>query len=317
MRRGAAARSAFRIPPPLLMHLDPIAPGSRVRLTDKAARAPRALPEGAALEDALARSLERLNEMQQRFYSDGRRAMLIVLQGRDASGKDGVIRRVFGACNPLGLRIAAFGAPSAEELGHDYLWRVHRVVPPRRYIGIFNRSHYEEVLVARVRGLVPKKVWRERYAQINAFEDTLAAAGTVIVKFFLHVSRREQGERLLERLDDPVKHWKFDPGDLDDRERWDDFTDAYVDALSRCSTAVAPWYLVPADDKKARDYLITRTLLRTFKRLELRYPPPDFDVAACRARLLAGTDAPRGDDADGGHDAPNLSTALLEVEHAD
>jgi PPK2 family polyphosphate:nucleotide phosphotransferase len=254
--------------------------------------------------------------MQQRFYSDGRRALLVVLQGRDASGKDGVIRRVFGACNPLGLRITAFAAPSDVERSHDYLWRVHQAVPPRRYIGIFNRSHYEEVLVARVRGLVPKKVWKERYAQINAFEATLAASGTVIAKFFLHVSRREQGERLLERLDDPVKHWKFDPGDLDDRDRWDDYTDAYTDALSRCSTENAPWYLVPADDKKVRDYLIAKTLLRTLKRLELRYPTPDFDIATCRARLLASKDAPE-DATLRTHSPATRSDELAEPLHAD
>ena len=298
------------------MHLDPIAPGTRVRLTDKAARGPRGLPEGRALEDALGQALDRLNEMQQRFYSDGRRALLVVLQGRDASGKDGVIRRVFGACNPLGLRITAFAAPSDVERSHDYLWRVHRAVPPRRYIGIFNRSHYEDVLVARVRGLVPKKVWRERYAQINAFEAMLAASGTVVAKFFLHVSRRAQGERLLERLDDPVKHWKFDPGDLDDRDRWDDYTDAYTDVLSRCSTDVAPWYVVPADDKKVRDYLIARTLLRTLKRLELRYPTPDFDIATCRARLLASKDAPE-DAKLRTHEPAPRNDELAAPQHAD
>ena len=300
------------------MHLDPIAPGTRVRLTDKAAHAPRGLPTGEALEQALARTLGRLNEMQQRFYSDGRRALLVVLQGRDASGKDGVIRRVFGACNPLGLRIAAFAAPSELERSHDYLWRVHQLVPPRRYIGIFNRSHYEEVLVARVRGLVPKKVWKARFDQINAFEETLATSGTVIVKLLLHVSRREQGERLLERLDDPVKHWKFDPGDLDDRDRWDDYTEAYTDVLARCSTEVAPWYLVPADDKKARDYLIAKTLLRVLRRLDLEYPTPDFDVAACRARLLAGPDAP--DDTtpsrDDAADRTEMAAASLRVTDA-
>ncbi|GLC23701.1 PPK2 family polyphosphate kinase [Roseisolibacter agri] len=274
------------------MHLDPIAHNARVRLPDKLAHPPRGVPEGLELEEATARALDRVGDLQQRLYADGRYGMLVVLQGRDASGKDGTIRKVFGACSPLGLHIAAFGVPSTIERGHDFLWRVHQQVPGLRYLGVFNRSHYEDVLVARVRGLVPKKVWKARYDQINAFEATLTAAGISVLKFFLHVSREEQGRRLLERLDEPEKRWKFDPGDLDDRDRWDDYTEAYEDALSRCSTPDAPWFLVPADDKRVRDYLIARTLQRALKGLDLRYPEPDYDVAECRARLLAGKGAP-------------------------
>jgi PPK2 family polyphosphate:nucleotide phosphotransferase len=274
------------------MDLEPIAPGARLRLTDKMARPPQGVPAGEELAAATARTLDKVGDLQQRLYSDGRHGVLVVLQGRDASGKDGVIRKVFGACSPLGLHIAAFAAPSTLERSHDFLWRVHQQVPARRYLGVFNRSHYEDVLVARVRGLVPRKVWKERYAQINAFEATLVASGITVLKFFLHISREEQARRLLERLDDPAKRWKFDPGDLDDRERWDDYTEAYQDALSRCSTPDAPWYVVPADDKKVRDYLIGRTLKRALKGLDLQYPTPDFDVAACRARLLAGGHVP-------------------------
>jgi PPK2 family polyphosphate:nucleotide phosphotransferase len=284
------------------MDLEPIAPGAHVRLTDRMARPPQGVPAGEELEAATARTLHKVGDLQQRLYSDGRHGVLVVLQGRDASGKDGVIRKVFGACSPLGLHIAAFAAPTTVERSHDFLWRVHQQVPARRYLGVFNRSHYEDVLVARVRELVPRKVWKARYEQINAFEATLAAAGITVLKFFLHISREEQGRRLLERLDDPTKRWKFDPGDLDDRDRWDDYTDAYQDALSRCSTPDAPWYVVPADDKKVRDYLIGRTLKRALKGLDLQYPEAEFDVAACRARLLAGPHAPvPADDAD---DAP-------------
>ena len=274
------------------MHLDPVAHNARVRLPDKAAHPPRGVPKGDELEDAPARALERLADLQARLYAECRQGVLIVLQGRDASGKDGVVRRVLGACSPLGLRVAAFGAPTEEELRHDFLWRVHQHVPPVGFVGVFNRSHYEEVLVPRVHGLVPKKVWKARYDQINAFEATLAAARVTVLKFFLHVSRAEQERRLLDRLDDPTEQWKFDPADLEDRRRWDDYTDAYQDAISRCSTAHAPWFVVPADDKPVRDYLVARTLVRALRRLEPRFPDPDYDVAACRAALLAGEGAP-------------------------
>ncbi|MGZ8493306.1 MAG: PPK2 family polyphosphate kinase, partial [Gemmatirosa sp.] len=284
------------------LDLEPVAPGARVRLTDRLARPPQGLPEGEALAEATDRALDKVGDLQQRLYSDDRYGVLVVLQGRDASGKDGVIRKVFGACSPLGLHIAAFAAPSTIERHHDFLWRVHQQVPARRYLGVFNRSHYEDVLAARVRALVPRKVWKHRYEQINAFEATLGASGITVLKFFLHVSREEQKRRLLERLDDPTKRWKFDPDDLDDRDRWDEYTEAYQDALSRCSTPDAPWFVVPADDDKVRDYLIARTLRRALKGLDLQYPTPDFDVAACRARLLADDGAPRpADDAD---DAP-------------
>ncbi len=281
------------------MHLDPVSHNARVRLPDKAARPPRGVPDGDALEEATARALDRLAELQHRLHADCRYGMLVVLQGRDASGKDGVIRRVLGACNPLGLRVAAFAAPTEDERLHDFLWRVHREVPRLGQIAVFNRSHYEDVLVPRVHGLVPKKVWKARYDQINAFEATLTAAGIVVLKFFLHVSHAEQGRRLLDRLDDPTERWKFDPHDLDDRVRWDAFTDAYQDAIARCSTPDAPWYVVPADDKPVRDYLVAQTLVRALRRLDLRFPEPDYDLAACRAALLAGEGAPAPEDAPG------------------
>lgn len=189
--------------------------------------------------------------------------MLVVLQGRDAAGKDGVVRSIFAACNPLGLRVTAFAAPSTLERAHDYLWRVHAACPPRGVIGIFNRSHYEDVLAVRVRGLAPQSVWARRYRHICEFERMLAEEGTTVVKFFLHVSRAEQAERLRARLDEPDKNWKYDPGDLEDRERWELYTAAYQDALARTTTEHAPWYVVPADKKKVRNYLVAGVLART------------------------------------------------------
>lgn len=213
------------------------------------------------------------------FYADGRHALLIVLQGRDASGKDGVLRTVIGACNPAGVRIVGFKAPSPIELAHDYLWRIHQVVPERGIMGIFNRSHYEDVLPVRVHNLVPEDVWSKRYDQINSFEKMLSENRVVILKFFLHVSRNEQKERLIERVEDPTKNWKFNAGDLDERKLWDEYTAAYRDALGKCSTEWAPWYVVPADKNKARNYLIARRILETLNELDLEFPRPKADLS--------------------------------------
>jgi PPK2 family polyphosphate:nucleotide phosphotransferase len=190
----------------------------------------------------------------------------------DTSGKDGAIKKVFDAANPQGIRIANFKAPSPDELARDFLWRVHREVPPRGNIGIFNRSHYEDVLVARVNHLVPKETWQARYDQINAFERLLADSGTRILKFYLHISKKEQRERLQERLDRPEKHWKFNRGDLAVREQWDDYMRAYEDALSRCSTEYAPWYVVPANKKWYRNLVITRTIVETLEDMNPQFP---------------------------------------------
>ena len=257
------------------MHLDPVAHNARVRIPDKAAYPPRGVPDGDALEDATARALERLAGLQQLLHADGRYGMLVVLQGRDASGKDGVIRRVLGACNPLGVRVAAFAAPTEDERQHDFLWRVHQQTPRRGQIGVFNRSHYEDVLVVRVRGLAPKKVWKARYDQINAFESTLTAAGIVVVKFFLHVSRAEQERRLLDRLDDPTEHWKFNRGDLAVRERWDDYQAAYTEAIARTTTDEAPWFVVPADRKWYRNWAVSTILVEALEALDPQFPVSD------------------------------------------
>jgi PPK2 family polyphosphate:nucleotide phosphotransferase len=236
------------------------------------------MPSGKELEEDTAELVERISDLQRVLYADARYALLIVLQGRDASGKDGTIRKVFTAVNPQGCSVASFKAPTDLEQRHDFLWRVHQQVPPRGMIGIFNRSHYEDVLVPRVHDLVPKHVWTARYDQINEFEHMLTANGIVILKFMLHVSREEQKARLLERLTDSEKNWKFRAEDLDDRARWDEFTRAYRGALLHTSTEWAPWYIVPADDKDQRDYLVARTIADRLKKLRLRYPPADPSI---------------------------------------
>jgi PPK2 family polyphosphate:nucleotide phosphotransferase len=233
------------------------------------------LKSGKELEQDTAELVDRISDLQRVLYADARYALLIVLQGRDASGKDGTIRRVFTAVNPQGCSVAAFKAPTELEQRHDFLWRVHQQVPARGMIGIFNRSHYEDILVPRVHHLVPKAVWTARYDQINEFERMLSVNNVAILKFMLHVSRDVQKERLLERLADPEKNWKFRAEDLEDRARWDDFTKAYRGVLSHTSTEWAPWYVVPADDKDVRDNLVARTIADRLKKLRLRYPPAD------------------------------------------
>jgi PPK2 family polyphosphate:nucleotide phosphotransferase len=254
--------------------LQAVEPRGALRLGDSAARVPHA-PDKAALLAATAQLQERLAELQEALHADGRHALLLVLQGRDASGKDGTIKKVMGALNPVGVRVTAFGPPTPLELRHDFLWRVHHQIPPRGMVGVFNRSHYEDVLAVRVRGLVPEAVWRRRHAQINAFEQLLTENGVALVKVFLHVSRDEQLRRLRERMEDPHKNWKFRMEDIADRERWDAYTEAYQDALRLCSTSWAPWHVVPADDKAVRNYLVTRLLVDALEALAPCYPTLD------------------------------------------
>ena len=225
----------------------------------------------------LNRELEALQEM---LFAQHEHRLLIVLQGMDTSGKDGVIRHVFEGVNPQGVRVAGFKVPTPIELDHDYLWRVHARTPGRGEMVIFNRSHYEDVLVVRVHALVPKKVWSRRYEQINAFEKTLAEEGTTILKFFLHISPEEQRERLRARLEEPSKHWKYNPGDLKERQLWGKYTRAYEDVLSKTSTAQAPWYVIPSDRKWYRNWVIASLLVETLKGLKMAYPEPEYDVAA-------------------------------------
>jgi PPK2 family polyphosphate:nucleotide phosphotransferase len=220
---------------------------------------------------------ERLIELEELMYAEGKHALLVVLQGMDTSGKDSTVRSVLAGVGPTGVRVVNFTRPSAEEREHDFLWRVHREVPRAGRTVIFNRSHYEDVLVARVSELVPRKRWRERYDHINAFEKMLSDEGATVVKFFLHISRAYQKRRLQRRLDNPKKHWKFDPGDLPVRRRWNDYMQAYEDALSRCSTPHAPWYVIPAERRWFRNLLVAQVLVETLESLDMKYPEPTFD----------------------------------------
>jgi PPK2 family polyphosphate:nucleotide phosphotransferase len=256
------------------LRLIPVDRDDRVKLGSKSARVDD-VPPREVIDQATNVLLARLTELQEVFHADRRRALLLVLQGRDASGKDGVIKTVYGAFNPTGVMVASFGPPTPLELRHDYLWRVHQVVPPLGMVGVFNRSHYEDVLAVRVRKLAPESVWRPRYAQIVAFERLLADNGVIIRKCMLHVSREEQAVRFRERLDDPHKNWKFRADDLKDRELWDEYTDAYRDALTECSTRKAPWYVVPSDDKSVRNFLIARLLVETLETVDSRFPEMD------------------------------------------
>jgi len=217
---------------------------------------------------------ERIGELQHRLWAEGTRSLLVVLQAMDAAGKDGTVKHVFRGVNPMGVRGVAFEAPSKTELAHDFLWRIHRELPERGDIGIFNRSHYEDVLIVRVNRLVPESVWRPRYEAIRRFEEHLVAEGTTIVKLYLHISKEEQAARFRARLEDPTKNWKFAAGDLDVRERWDDYRSAYVEAIRRTATADAPWYVIPADRKWYRNWVVSTILVETLERMDPQYPPP-------------------------------------------
>jgi PPK2 family polyphosphate:nucleotide phosphotransferase len=230
--------------------------------------------EKADGKDELKRQRKRIVEQQRKLWAESRQSLLIVLQATDTGGKDSTVRRVFKGVNPQGVRVTSFKRPTEEELAHDFLWRVHKVVPRAGGIGIFNRSHYEDVLVVRVRELVPEATWRPRYDHINAFEALLADSGTRILKFFLHISREEQRERLEKRLRRSDKHWKWESGDLEDRERWEDYQAAYAEALARTSTEHAPWFVVPGDRKWYRDLVVARTVADALDDMAPRWPEP-------------------------------------------
>jgi PPK2 family polyphosphate:nucleotide phosphotransferase len=250
--------------------------GARVRLAERDPDVTFGYDKSTALP-LLEHQLERLASLQDRLWAEAKHSVLVVLQGIDAAGKDGTIQKVMEAFNPQGCVVSAFKVPTPEELAHDYLWRIHKRVPGKGEIGIFNRSHYEDVLVVRVHGLVPRRVWSARYAQINAFEATLAASGTTIVKFFLSIDRDEQRQRFQARYDDPTKRWKFSIRDLDERKRWNDYQAAFDDALTKTSTTAAPWYVIPANRKWLRDLAVATILADTIADLKPAYPkPPDL-----------------------------------------
>jgi PPK2 family polyphosphate:nucleotide phosphotransferase len=226
----------------------------------------------------------RLEELQELLYAEHQHALLVVLQGMDSAGKDGTIRRVFEGVNPQGVRVASFKVPTGREIDHDFLWRVHEQVPEKGEIVLFNRSHYEDVLTTRVHGLVSKPTWERRYREINEFEQTLTQEGTTILKFFLHLSRGEQKRRLRERLDDPTKHWKFRYSDLQERQKWASYMEAYEEALTRTSTTWAPWYVVPSDRKWFRDLFVSERIVSVLEDFRMKYPPlpPEFRTTQIR-----------------------------------
>jgi PPK2 family polyphosphate:nucleotide phosphotransferase len=232
---------------------------------------------------------DELSDLQERLFAEGksggRRNLLLVLQGMDTSGKGGTLRSTVGLMDPQGVRITSFKAPTPEELEHDFLWRVRRALPETGYVGVFDRSHYEDVLIARVREIVPREAIEGRYEAINQFESELAAAGTTIVKCMLHISPEEQKARLLARLDDPAKHWKYNPGDIDERKRWAAYQEAYAIALERTNTEAAPWHVIPSDKKWYRNLAIGHLLLEALERMDLQWPLADFDVEVERRRL--------------------------------
>jgi PPK2 family polyphosphate:nucleotide phosphotransferase len=258
-----------------------VAPGAEVHLREEHADRTFGLREKDA-ETELRSIRPQLERLQYELYADGKHALLVVLQAMDGGGKDGTIRNVLSAFNPQGCTVTSFKAPTPEELAHDFLWRVHRHAPRRGEIAVFNRSHYEDVLVVRVRELVPRAQWRVRYRYINEFESLLHSNGVHIVKLFLHISRDEQRRRFEDRLENPRKQWKFSPGDLEVRKQWPAYRRAYEDAISRCSTPEAPWYVVPADHKWFRNLAVARILQATLASLPLRFPIPSFDPKKIR-----------------------------------
>jgi len=281
MPKARSVRELLRVHPAKgQLTLADIDPGSTPGIRKASARSAKA-PDG-----------EKLRQLQERLYAEGKRSVLLVLQGMDTSGKDGTIIHVIGAVDPQGVQIAGFKAPTAEERKHEFLWRIRRALPLPRMMGIFNRSHYEDVLVVRVHGLVPEAVWSKRYEEINRFEREVTASGTTIVKICLHISFDEQRKRLLARLMDPTKRWKFNPKDLEERERWSDYQVAYDAALFRCSTAESPWYVIPANKKWYRNWAITRILIETLEEMDPRYPETDLDIPALTEQLADAARTP-------------------------
>ena len=252
-------------------------PGKKIKLSDIDARAKGDLQDkedGKIYAEAL---VKRIAKLQRALYAERKQSLLIVLQATDTGGKDGTIRHLLTGVNPQGVRVWPFGVPTPLELSHDFLWRIHEKAPAAGMIGVFNRSHYEDVLVVRVHDSVPEAVWKARYKAINDFERMLTQSGTTILKFYLHISKDEQKERLQDRLDEPDKNWKFSPADLKERESWDAYQEAYQDMINKCSTKWAPWNIVPADRKWARNVAIAEKVLRTLEEMNPQYPTADFD----------------------------------------
>jgi len=256
-----------------------VKPGHKIKLSDYDPEDKSQFSGGKKkAESRLAELVQKLDELQEVLYAEHKHKILVVLQALDTGGKDGTIRAVFSGINPQGVHVASFKVPTSEELDHDFLWRIHSQVPGKGELAIFNRSHYEDVLVVRVHKLVPEDVWRRRYAEINNFERTLAEEGTTILKFYLNISMDEQKIRLQERLDDPQKRWKFNAGDLKERALWDDYIGAYQDAINETSTKWAPWYVIPANRNWYRNLAVASVIVQTLEDLKMKYPEPAEDL---------------------------------------
>jgi PPK2 family polyphosphate:nucleotide phosphotransferase len=250
-------------------------PGEKVRLKTITTDGKTLHSDRSAAEDEFGGLRNELVELQYRLYAEGKQKLLIILQALDAGGKDSTIRKVLLGVNPQGVRVTSFKRPTDEELAHDFLWRIHQHVPASGMIGVFNRSHYEDVLVVRVDDVVPETVWRPRYDRINEFEQLLTESGTTILKFYLHISKKEQKKRLEERLVDPARHWKFEVADLQTRQKWDDYIDAFDEMLGQCTTTHAPWHVIPADQKWYRNLAICRVIVDALKGMDPRFPEAD------------------------------------------
>ena len=254
-----------------------VRPGTKVRLRDID---PDATSGYASKEETLERLnvlRDRLSTLQEALYAEDKRSLLIVLQAMDTGGKDGALKSLLTGVNPAGVQVTSFKTPSSQELEHDFLWRVHKAAPPKGIIGVWNRSHYEDVLIVRVHNIVEKKVWQARYEDINNFEQLLTRNGVTVLKFYLHISKDEQKERLQARLDDPEKNWKFNPGDLKERALWDDYQRAFEDAINKCSTTHAPWTIVPANKKWARNIALSEAVVAALEKMKPQYPKAYFD----------------------------------------
>jgi len=256
-----------------------IKPGKKVRLSDYAPEYTANFKDKEAAENVLKKNISSLSELQYRLKAENKRTLLIILQGMDTSGKDGTIRHVMSGSNPQDCEVTSFKIPSQEEYQHDFLWRIHKGIPPKGEIGIFNRSHYEDVLAARVHKIVPKSVWSLRYKQINNFEEMLVQNDVTILKFFLCISKSEQKERLEERLEDPRKNWKLSEEDFKERKYWNDYIEAYEDALSLCSTKSAPWFVIPSNKKWFRNLAVSQIIIETLKDMNIKFPSPIINLS--------------------------------------
>jgi PPK2 family polyphosphate:nucleotide phosphotransferase len=261
-----------------------VKPGSRVRLKSIDTHCTKHCGNKSAALHEIAKLQQRMDVLQFQLYAEGKQSLLICLQAPDAAGKDGVVRHVIGSMNPQSCRVISFKQPSHEELTHDFLWRIEHQLPKRGEIVIFNRSHYEDVLIVRVHQLVPENAWSQRYQQINDFEHRLAANDTHILKFYLHISKDEQLERFKARLDDPTRHWKISEADYSERQLWNDYRSAYEDALSKCSTKAAPWFVIPSDHKWFRDLAISRIIVERLESLCIQVPKPTVNIAEIRTK---------------------------------